>query len=98
MPARGDTAKHPAFWVNGQPAFGNRLGPMVSVRQEKAGEAERERRLADAARPAQQDRVRQPAGFEEAPQLALCALVTDEIRVRPRRRNRRRCIGRLLYV
>jgi hypothetical protein len=87
--------KHPTFWVDRQPAFGSRLGRIVRVRQQKPGETERERRLADAARPAQQDRMRQPPGFDEPPQLALCAFVTDEVMVRPRCGNPR-CMRRLL--
>jgi hypothetical protein len=67
---------------------------MVSSRQQKTGEAESERRLADAARSAQQDRVRQSAGLKEPPQLALSVLVTDEVWICPRRQN----YGRILRV
>jgi hypothetical protein len=69
---------------------------MVSVRQQKTGETEGERSLADASRPTQQDRVRQPTGFDEPSQFALRALVTDELWVRPWGRNSGRCLRRLL--
>ncbi len=53
-------------------------------RQQKAREAKRQRRLADAARPGEQDRMRQPLRPVQPLQLELGRLVTDEIRVRPR--------------
>src|ERR1700738_3001037 len=98
MAARRDAVKHPAFRVDRQPPFGSHLGGMVSGRQQKAGETEGERRLADAARSAQQNRVWHPAGFEEPPQLVLSVLVTRKVRVRPRRQNRGRSIGSLPYA
>src|SRR5260370_42034506 len=51
------------------------------IRQHEPGKAKRQRRLADAARPAQQQRMRQPPGLEEAPQRALTVFVTEELRV-----------------
>ncbi len=99
MAARRDAVKHPAFRGRSpSPSSGNCLCRMVSGRQQKAGEAEGERRLADAARSAQQNCVWHPAGFEEPPQLALGVLVTDEVRVRPRRQNRGRSIRSLPYA
>ena len=88
MSACCDAVKDSAFRIDRQTPFGSHLGGMVSGRQQKASESEGERRLPDTARTAQQDRVWHPATFEEPPQLAFGVLVTDEVRVRPRRQNR----------
>jgi hypothetical protein len=45
--------------------------------EQEASEPKGERRLADAARPAQQDRVRQPSRLDEPAQLALGILVAQ---------------------
>jgi len=91
MAACRDAAKHPAFGIDRQPCSGC-AGPFLSVRQQEARQAESERCLPDAAWPAQQNGVRQSTDFVEPPQLALGALVTDEVGVRPRRRSRRRLV------
>ena len=96
-----DAAKGAAFRVDGEPGFAKaaaKIGRVVAAAlgQKEAGKAKGQGRLADAARAAQQDRVRQHPGPVEPFELALGALVAEEIRVRPRRgRALRR--GRRLY-
>src|SRR5215472_1862151 len=98
MSACCDAVKDSAFRIDRQTPLGSHLGGMVSVSQQKASESEGERRLPDTARTGQQDRVWHPATFEEPPQLAFGVLVTDKVRVRPRRQNRGRRIYRLPYA
>ena len=70
MPAGGHPAKGSAVGSDRQPgcigsaekAAGRTLP--ACVRQHEPGEAKRQRRLADAARPAQEQRMRQPPRFE----------------------------------
>ena len=101
MPARGHPAKDAAVRGNRQPAFADitLIGSIIPeqpagralpcpVRQHETRKAKRQRRLADAARPAQQQRMRQPAGLEQLPQRTLGGFVADEIGVRARRRRR----------
>src|SRR5439155_11844668 len=82
-------AKHPAFGIDRQPSVGM-AGPLPCLRMQEARQAESKRCLADAARSAQQNGMRQSTNSVEPPQLTLGIVVTDKIRVRPRRR----CSGR----
>jgi hypothetical protein len=81
-------AEHAAPGIDRQPAlpyFAKHLGrELFGPGEQEASEPKGERRLADAARPAQQDRVRQPSRADEPAQLALGILVSEEIRVLPR--------------
>ncbi len=83
-PALPCFAKHPGREV---------LGP----REQEASEPKGERRLADAARPAEQQRVRQPPRLDEPEQLALGFRMAEERRVLPRREHAGSCASRRLY-
>ncbi len=87
-PLSGSTARPVSTGAPRKSAAGGAV--LSALRQQKAGKAKGQGRLADAARPAKQDRVRQPSGAVETLELALGALVADEIRVRPRRQSRAR--------
>ena len=87
MATRRDTAKYTAFRIDRQSIRGSAAALLVFC-QQKARQAESKGRLADAARPAQQNGVRQAAHLLEPTQLALDGLVAEEVGVRPRRRRR----------
>src|SRR6516164_4459702 len=75
--ARGDAAERIARGVYHQPA----IGTIGGLRKQEAGEPESERRLADTARPGQQQRMRQPSSFRKPSELSLGVLVAQQIRV-----------------
>ena len=101
MTARCNPAEQAALGVDRQlslfcfaePLRGEVFGPG----EQESGEPKRERRLANAARPAQQDRVRQPPRLDEPAQLALGILVSNELRVLPRCEHAGRRASRRLY-
>ncbi len=104
MTTRRDAAEHAAFRIDREPGFAlaaEKIGPGAAVlpalREQKPGKAKGQSRLADAARPAEQYCVGQPAHAVKALELALGALMADEMRVRPRRRRRALRFSRRLY-
>ena len=66
---------------------------LAAFAQHKPGKAEGERRLPDAARPAQQQRMRYAAGAKKAQQGRFRHPVPHEIGVRAERRIRARPAG-----
>ena len=91
MAARCNPPEDAALGINRQPLYA------AWRTKQKAGKPESKRSLADTARPAYQDRVRQPPRFDEPAQLALGSLVAEERRVRPRREHASRIVNRCLY-
>src|SRR5205085_4487435 len=81
-------AEHAALWIDRQPL------PAAWRAEQEPGEPKGERRLADTARPAQQDGMRQPSRLDEPAQLALGLLVPYEIRVFPRCEHASRSVAR----
>src|SRR5215472_13224715 len=75
--ARGDAAERIARGVYRQPG----IGTIAGLREQEAGEPEGERRLADTARPGQQQRMRQPSSFRKPSELSFGVLVAQQIRV-----------------
>ena len=72
------------------PVFAKQGGPAAisaALREHKARETKGERRLADAARPAQQQRMRHASAIEQPPQLGLCRFMAEEIGIGARRRR-----------
>jgi hypothetical protein len=63
--------------IDRQPAIKHLRRYVSGPGEQEASEPKGERRLADAARPAQQDRVRQPSRLDEPAQLALGILVAQ---------------------
>ena len=103
MATRGDAAKHAAVGRDRQSPIGAiaeepALRLAGGVGQHKAGEAKSKRRLADAARPAEQQGMWQPAAVEQPAQLRLGGSMAEQIGVgawrrRGRRLHRKRCVA-----
>src|SRR5207248_8983836 len=103
MAARGDAAKRAALGWSCQPGAarvfataavvtkqrGPGLFSTAALREHKAREPKGERRLADAARPAQQQRMRHAPAVKQPPQLGLRRFMAEEIGVGARRRRGR---------
>ena len=98
MAARCNPAEHAALGIDRQPAClaaAKHLGRAVfGPGEQKAGEPKGERRLPDAARPAQQDRMRQPSRLGEPAQLALGLRMAEERQVFPRCEHASRSVVR----
>src|SRR5271166_3612965 len=98
MAAGCDAAKDATLGVNPKTGFRRRgawklrLGrtcpAALALGEQKARQPEGERCLADAARPGQQNRMRQTPDAAEPPELALGHLMADQNGVPPRRRGR----------
>src|SRR6516165_1826005 len=102
MTPGSNPAKDTAFGIYRE-ATARRTAEHVSpkirrLREQEPGEPEGERCLANPARPAQQDRVRQTTQFVKASQLALDGLVTDKLRISPRCGGTHILVGRRFYA
>ncbi len=100
MAARGDAAEHGMLGRDGERDRRRReqAGGGRALGEEEAREAEGERRLADAARAAQQPGMRQPAGAVRLQQRRLGHLVPEQQRVVARRHDRLRLASGLVVA
>ena len=74
MTAGGNPAEHAALRINRQPVISG-----TPYSKQKTSKPEGERRLADAARPAQQYRMWEPPCLGQSAQFALGAGMAEEI-------------------
>jgi hypothetical protein len=88
MAARCDPAEQAGLGIDLEPL------PVAWPGEQVAREPKGERRFANAARSAQQDRVRQPLRLDEPAQLALGARMTEKLRVLPRCEHASRSFAR----
>ncbi len=102
MTARGDPAEDGIVLRDGERGWrrrGEKIWPRRALGEQVAGQAKRQRCLAGAARPAEDEGVGQPALSMRLEQRRLGRLMTGEIRIGTRRRHRlRRCRFRHLAI